>query len=148
MSVTDLDLAARANAVIPGGSTVAALLPAGQEFVVERARGAYVYTTDGRELVDFVCGGGPLVLGHAHPAIADALSRAATLGTHHYVLHRRTVELAERICRHVESAEMVRFTGSGTEATAHALRLARAVTGRRGIVKFDGAYHGHHDLGV
>src|SRR4029079_10521581 len=53
-----------------------------------------------------------------------------------------------RICRHVPSADMVRFTGSGSEATAHALRLARAVTGRRGIVKFDGAYHGHHDLGV
>ena len=93
-------------------------------------------------------GGGPLVLGHAHPAIGAALQRAAADGTHHYVLHRRTVELAERICRHVESAEAVRFTASGTEATMHALRLARAVTGRRGIVKFDGAYHGHHDLGV
>jgi glutamate-1-semialdehyde 2,1-aminomutase len=145
---TDLDLVARAKAVIPGGSTVAAMLPEGQEFVVERASGAYIHTTDGRTLVDFVCGGGPLVLGHAHPAIADALSRAAAAGTHHYVLNRRTIELAERICRHVESAEMVRFTGSGSEATAHALRLARAVTGRRGIVKFDGAYHGHHDLGV
>lgn len=144
----ELDLVARAQAVIPGGSSVAAILPKGLEFVVERAAGATITTTDGRRLVDFVLGGGPLVLGHAHPAIASALRRAAADGTHHYVLHRRTIELAERICRHVESAEAVRFTASGTEATLHALRLARAVTGRRGIVKFDGAYHGHHDLGV
>jgi glutamate-1-semialdehyde 2,1-aminomutase len=143
-----LDLVARAKAVIPGGSSVAAILPEGQEFVVERGEGATLITTDGRRLVDFVLGGGPLVLGHAHPAIGRALARAAADGTHHYVLHRRTVELAERICRHVASAEAVRFTGSGTEATMHALRLARAATGRRGIVKFDGAYHGHHDLGV
>jgi glutamate-1-semialdehyde 2,1-aminomutase len=143
-----LDLVARAKAVIPGGSTVQAVLPEGLEFIVERAEGATLITTDGRRLVDFVLGGGPLVLGHAHPAIAEALGRAAANGTHHYVLTRRTVELAERICRHVESAEAVRFTASGTEATMHALRLARAVTGRRGIVKFEGAYHGHHDLGT
>jgi glutamate-1-semialdehyde 2,1-aminomutase len=149
MSVTEgLDLVARAKAVIPGGSTVAATLPEGLEFIVERGEGATLITTDGRRLVDFVLGGGPLVLGHAHPAIGAALQRAAADGTHHYVLNRRTVELAERICRHVESADAVRFTASGTEATMHALRLARAVTGRRGIVKFDGAYHGHHDLGV
>jgi glutamate-1-semialdehyde 2,1-aminomutase len=144
----DHDLVARAHAVIPGGSSVAAVLPAGREFIVERGEGAALFTTDGRRLTDYVLGGGPLVLGHAHPAIAGALRSAAADGTHHYVLHRRTVELAERICRHVESAESVRFTASGSEATLHALRLARAVTGRRGIVKFDGAYHGHHDLGV
>jgi len=149
MSVTErLDLVARAKAVIPGGSSVAAILPEGREFVVERGEGATLVTTDGRRLVDFVLGGGPLVLGHAHPAIRDALTRAGEDGTHHYVLHRRTIELAERICRHVESAEAVRFTASGSEATMHALRLARAVTGRSGILKFDGAYHGHHDLGV
>jgi glutamate-1-semialdehyde 2,1-aminomutase len=149
MTVADgLDLVARAKAVIPGGSSVAAILPEGLEFVVERAEGATITTTDGRQLTDFVCGGGPLVLGHAHPAIAGALQRAAADGTHHYVLHRRAIELAERICRHVESAEAVRFTASGTEAAMHAIRLARAVTGRRGIVKFDGAYHGHSDLGV
>ena len=149
MAVADeLDLVARAKAVIPGGSSVAAVLPEGLEFVVERAEGATITTTDGRLLADFVCGGGALVLGHAHPAIGAALNRAFASGTHHYVLHRRTIELAERICRLVESAEAVRFTASGSEATMHALRLARAVTGRRGIVKFDGAYHGHHDLGV
>jgi glutamate-1-semialdehyde 2,1-aminomutase len=144
----DPDLVARAKAVIPGGSCVAAILPEGLEFVVERAQGATITTTDGHQLVDFVCGGGPLVLGHAHPAIAGALQRAAADGTHHYVLHRRTIELAERICHHVESAEAVRFTASGSEAVMHAIRLARAATGRRGIVKFDGAYHGHSDLGV
>jgi glutamate-1-semialdehyde 2,1-aminomutase len=149
MAVADeLDLVARAKAVIPGGSSVAAILPEGLEFVVERAEGATITTTDGRLLADFVCGGGALVLGHAHPSIGAALNRAVASGTHHYVLHRRTIELAERICELVESAEAVRFAASGSEATMHALRLARAVTGRRGIVKFDGAYHGHHDLGV
>ena len=68
-------------------------------------------------------------------------------GGHHFAPHRRAIELAERICALVPSAEMVRFTASGSEATFHALRLARAVTGRPGIVKFDGGYHGHHDLG-
>lgn len=93
-------------------------------------------------------GGGPLVLGHADPRLQAVVERSAALGGHHYALHRRTVELAERIVGYVPSAEMVRFTGSGSEATFHALRLARAVTGRAGIVKFDGAYHGHHDLAV
>jgi glutamate-1-semialdehyde 2,1-aminomutase len=138
----------RAARVIPGGTTNSARHPRGLEFLVERGEGAHLFDVDGRRYLDFVLGGGPLVLGHADPRLQAAARHAGALGGHHYALHRRTVELAERIVGYVPSAEMVRFTASGTEATLHALRLARAVTGRAGIVKFDGAYHGHHDLAV
>ncbi|HTF59170.1 MAG TPA: aminotransferase class III-fold pyridoxal phosphate-dependent enzyme [Actinomycetes bacterium] len=147
-SAAHAELVARADAVLPGGTTNSARHPAGLEFLVERGAGAELFDVDGRRYLDFVLGGGPLVLGHADPRLLAVLQRAAALGGHHYALHRRTVELAERIAGYVPSAEMVRFTGSGSEATFHALRLARAATGRAGIVKFDGAYHGHHDLGV
>lgn len=147
-SAFQAELVARARAVIPGGTTNSASLPAGLEFLVERGEGAHLIDVDGRRYLDFVLGGGPLVLGHADPRLRAVVERSAALGGHHYALHRRTVELAERIAGYVPSAEMVRFTGSGSEATFHALRLARAVTGRAGIVKFDGAYHGHHDLAV
>lgn len=140
-------LLARAARVLPGAATLqAATLPAGEGFVAERGSGAYLHTTDGRRLTDFVLGGGPLVLGHAPSAILAAIASSSALGTQHFVVHRRTVELAERICEHVPSAQAVRFCGSGSEATFHALRLARAATGRSGILKFDGGYHGHHDL--
>jgi glutamate-1-semialdehyde 2,1-aminomutase len=79
--------------------------------------------------------------------IGEAVARAMAAGGHHFAPHRRAIELAERITALVPSAEMVRFTASGSEATFHALRLARVATGRAGIVKFDGGYHGHHDLG-
>jgi glutamate-1-semialdehyde 2,1-aminomutase len=142
------ELVARAARVIPGGTTNSARHPPGLEFLVERGEGAHLVDVDGRRYLDFVLGGGPLVLGHADPRLQAVVQRATALGGHHYALHRRAVELAERIVRHVPSAEMVRFTASGSEATFHALRLARAVTSRTGIVKFDGAYHGHHDLAV
>jgi glutamate-1-semialdehyde 2,1-aminomutase len=134
-SAAHADLVARAAAVLPGGTTNSARHPAGMEFLVERGAGAELFDVDGRRYLDFVLGGGPLVLGHADPRLLTVLQRAAALGGHHYAPHRRTVELAER-------------TASGSEATFHALRLARTATGRAGIVKFDGAYHGHHDLGV
>jgi glutamate-1-semialdehyde 2,1-aminomutase len=147
-TLEEQDLLTRARRVIPGATTNVATLPPGQEFLVERGEGPWLHTTDGNRLLDLVLGGGPLVLGHAHPRILAALERAGRLGTQHYAVHRRTVELAERIVDALPSADMVRFTASGSEATLHALRLARAATGRRGIVKFDGGYHGHHDLAV
>jgi glutamate-1-semialdehyde 2,1-aminomutase len=136
----------RARAVVPGGTTNSASMPADLQFIVERGEGAELIDVDGRRIVDFVLGGGPVVLGHAHPRILEAVERAIRDGGHHFALHRRTLELAERICHLVPSAEMVRFTGTGSEATFHGLRLARAVTGRQGYLKFDGGYHGHHDL--
>ena len=142
------DLVRRAQKLLPGGTTTSVVPPKGLEFIVDRGAGAYLYDVDGRRYLDFFLGAGPLVLGHAHPRIVATLRDNAHKGTHHFGLHKRTVELAERLVKYVPSAEMVRFTSSGSEATFHAMRLARAVTGRAGIIKFDGAYHGHHDLAV
>lgn len=141
-------LVRRAHELIPGGTTNSIVPPAGMEFIVERGEGVHLYDVDGRRFLDFLTGGGPLILGHAHPRLVEALKRSVELGTHHFELHRRTVELAERVISYVPSAEAIRFTSSGSEATFHAMRLARAATGRRGILKLDGGYHGHHDLAV
>ena len=132
--------------MIPGATTNSLHLADEVAFVAERGEGAELIDVGGRRILDTALGGGALVLGHAHPAIRAAVIEAVADGGHHYVLHRRAIELAERIVDLVPSAEMVRFAASGSEATMHALRLARAITGRAGIVKFDGAYHGHHDL--
>jgi len=139
-------LVERARRLLPGGTTNSIVPPDGLEFLIERGEGAYLFDSDGRRFIDFFLGAGPLVLGHAHPRLVDTIIRQAALGTHHFGLTRSAVDLAERLVRYIPSAEMVRFTGSGSEATFHALRLARAVTGRQAIIKFDGAWHGHHDL--
>lgn len=138
----------QANALIPGGSTNSLLPPRGLEFLIDRGEGAYVFDMDGRRYLDFMLGAGPLILGHAHPRIVETISRQATRGTQFFGLSGRAVDLAQRVVDYVPSAEMVRYTSSGTEATFHALRLARAVTGRQAIIKFDGAWHGHHDQAV
>src|SRR5690242_1994385 len=91
------DLVARAHQLIPGGTTNSIVPPAGLEFIVERGEGAYLYDVDGRRFLDFLTGGGPLILGHAHPRLVQALKRSVENGTHHFELHRRTVELAERV---------------------------------------------------
>lgn len=147
-SAEQIELVKRAQRVFPGGTTTSVVPPKGFEFIVGHGEGAYLYDVDGRRYLDFFLGAGPLILGHAHPRMVDTIRRSADKGTHHFGLHKRTVELAERLVKYVPCAEMVRFTASGSEATFHALRLARAVTGRPGIIKFDGAYHGHHDLAV
>ena len=139
-------LVERSQSLIPGGTTCAIVPPEGLEFIIERGEGAYVHDVDGRRFLDFLLGGGPLLLGHGNPRLISAIVEQAGRGTHHMGLTRRAVELVERFVRYVPCAEMARFTSSGSEATFHALRLARAVTGRQGIIKFDGAYHGHHDL--
>lgn len=146
-SETQTALVERARQVFPAGVTNTGTMPRGLQVIVERGEGAELIDVDGRRVLDFVLGGGPLVLGHAHPRIGEAVTTAIRDGGHHFALHRRTLELAERLCDLVPSAEMVRFSGTGSEATFHALRLARAVTGRQTIIKFDGGYHGHHDLG-
>lgn len=147
-SAAQAALVQRAHALIPGGTTNAVVPPADLQFVVARGEGPHLYDVDGRPFLDFLLGGGSLILGHAHPRIVERLRASLELGTHHLELHRRTIELAERLVQYVPCAEMVRFSSTGSEATFHTLRLARAVTGRRGIIKFDGAYHGHHDLAV
>ena len=112
---------------------------------VERGEGAELVDVDGNRYVDWVMSWGPLIAGHAHPDVIAAVTEAAARGTSYGAPTPGEVELAGEVTRRVPSAEMVRMTSSGTEAAMSALRLARAATGRDGVVKFAGAYHGHVD---
>ena len=138
----------RARQVLPGGvdSPVRAYRAVGGDPVVlARGAGAKVWDVDGNEYIDYVGSFGPLILGHAHPAVVEAIREAAPLGTSFGAPTEAEAILAELVVAAVPSVEMVRFVNSGTEATMTALRLARAVTGRDLILKFDGGYHGHAD---
>jgi glutamate-1-semialdehyde 2,1-aminomutase len=138
----------RASAVTPGGvnSPVRAFRAVGgtPRFMVS-GRGPYVTDADGREYVDLVCSWGPMILGHAHPALVDAIRDAAGRGTSFGTPSPGEVDLAEEIVRRVDPVEQVRLVSSGTEATMSAIRLARGFTGRSKVVKFAGCYHGHVD---
>ncbi len=138
----------RARALMPGGvsSPVRAFRAVGGEppFVVSGS-GARVRDTEGREYLDLICSWGPLIAGHAHPAVVAAIVEQARRGTTFGMPTPGEVELAERVTRAMPVVEMVRFVSSGTEATMSALRLARAATRRDAILKFAGCYHGHAD---
>jgi glutamate-1-semialdehyde 2,1-aminomutase len=112
---------------------------------MERGEGSYIFDADGNSYVDYVMSYGPLVLGHAHPEVVEAIERTARKGTTFGAPTELEVELAELVCEAVPSMEVVRMTNSGTEATMSAIRLARGFTGREKILKFDGNYHGHGD---
>jgi glutamate-1-semialdehyde 2,1-aminomutase len=113
---------------------------------IARGQGAYLWDVDGNRYIDYVLSWGPLALGHAHPAVVEALSAAITRGTSYGAPTEVENQLAELVIATVPSIEMIRFVNSGTEATMSALRLARAYTGRDKIIKFAGCYHGHADL--
>ena len=142
------DLFARAQRVTPGGvnSPVRAFGAVGgtPRFMV-RGKGPLVYDADGNEYVDLVCSWGPMILGHAHPAVVEAVTRAAASGLSFGAPTPGEVELAALLCTRIEPVEQVRLVSSGTEATMTAVRLARGVTGRAKVVKFAGCYHGHVD---
>ncbi|HFQ88787.1 MAG TPA: glutamate-1-semialdehyde-2,1-aminomutase [Desulfobulbus sp.] len=141
-------LFSQARTVIPGGvnSPVRACRSVGCDpLFVRKARGCMVVDVDGNEFIDFVCSWGPMILGHAHPEVIDAICRTAADGTSFGAPTPLEVELAELVCDSVPSLEKVRFVNSGTEATMSAIRLARGHTGRNVVVKFDGCYHGHAD---
>jgi len=133
---------------MPGGvnSPVRAFRAVGGEPIfIEKGDGATLVDVDGNRYIDYVGSWGPLILGHAHPAVIAAISHAAAKGTSFGAPHAAEVELAELICKFVPSVEKVRLVSSGTEATAAAVRLARGVTGRDSILKFEGCYHGAAD---
>lgn len=139
---------ARAQAVIPGGvnSPVRAFKSVGREPVfIERGAGPRIWDIDGNSYVDYVGSWGPLIAGHAHPEVVAAIKSAAERGTSYGAPTEIESELAEEVLKAYPSMEMVRMVNSGTEATMSALRLARGVTGRSKIVKFEGCYHGHAD---
>ena len=112
---------------------------------VERAEGAELTDVDGNTYVDYVCSWGPLIHGHAHPAVVEAVREAAGRGTSYGAPTPGEVELAELVAHRMPAVDMLRMTSSGTEAAMSAIRLARAATGRETLVKFAGAYHGHVD---
>ncbi len=138
----------RAQRVIPGGvnSPVRAFRAVGgTPRFIERAEGAYLFDADSRRYIDYVGSWGPMILGHGHPAVVDAVQRAVRDGLSFGAPTEREVELAEAIVEVVPSLEQVRLVSSGTEATMSAIRLARGATGRDGMIKFEGCYHGHAD---
>jgi glutamate-1-semialdehyde 2,1-aminomutase len=140
---------ARAAGLLPGGvnSPVRAMRAIGREhpIFVERGEGAELIDVDGHRYIDWVCSWGPLILGHAHPAVVEAVREAASRGTSYGAPTEGEVELAAEVADRFRSVDMLRMVSSGTEAAMSALRLARAVTGRDRVVKFAGAYHGHVD---
>jgi glutamate-1-semialdehyde 2,1-aminomutase len=150
-SLTDTrsaELYRRALQVIPGGvnSPVRAMRAIGRDpLFVARGVGAELIDVDGNRYLDYVCSWGPLIHGHAHPAILAAIDRAAAQGTSFGAPTAGEVELAVEVTRRMASVEQLRMTSSGTEAAMTAIRLARAATGRERVLKFAGAYHGHVD---
>ncbi|MFZ5626154.1 MAG: glutamate-1-semialdehyde 2,1-aminomutase [Bacillota bacterium] len=143
-----LQLFAEAQQYIPGGvnSPVRAFKAVGgQPVFFVRGQGSKIYDVDGNEYIDYVGSWGPLILGHCHPAVTEALHKWVDLGTSFGAPTELETRLARMVIERVPSVEMVRMVNSGTEATMSALRLARAYTGRNKIVKFEGCYHGHAD---
>jgi glutamate-1-semialdehyde 2,1-aminomutase len=142
------DLFARAQQTIPGGvnSPVRAFRAVGgtPRFIASSA-GAYITDADGRRYVDYVGSWGPMILGHQHPKVIEALERQLRIGVSYGAPTELECEMAELLCARVPALEMVRLCSSGTEATMSALRLARGATGRDFILKFEGCYHGHGD---
>jgi len=138
----------KAQRFIPGGvnSPVRAFKAVGGEpLFIERGSGANIWDADGNKFIDYVGSWGPLILGHAHPLVIEAITKAASLGSTFGAPTRGEIDIAEMIVDAVPSIDMVRLVSSGTEAVMSAIRVARGYTGRNKIVKFEGGYHGHAD---
>ena len=144
-----IELFQQAQQLLPGGvdSPVRAFKAVGgQPLFIERGEGPYVYDVDGNRYIDYVLSWGPLITGHAHPKVVEAVQQAALKGTSYGAPSPLEIELAQRVMDFMLNIEMLRFVNSGTEATMSALRLARAYTKRDKIIKFEGCYHGHADM--
>src|SRR6201993_2098546 len=142
------EISAEAEKVLVGGvnSPVRAFRSVGGDpLIIERGEGQYLYDADGNQLLDYVCSWGAILLGHANPAISAAIAEQAKRGTSFGVTTGLELELATLITRAIPFIEKIRFVSSGTEATMSAVRLARGVTKRDFILKFEGCYHGHAD---
>ncbi len=138
----------QATTLIPGGvnSPVRACRSVGTDpLFIDKADGAYIYDADGNRFIDYIGSWGPMILGHRHPAVLAAIEGVLARGTSFGAPTDLEIELARLVCAAVESIEVVRMVNSGTEATMSAIRLARGVTGRDLVIKFDGCYHGHAD---
>jgi glutamate-1-semialdehyde 2,1-aminomutase len=150
MNITkSIALFQEAQKLLPGGvdSPVRAFRAVGgQPLFIDCGEGPYLFDVDGNRYIDYVLSWGPLITGHAHPKVIQAIQNAAIKGTSYGAPSPLEIDLAKRVMDFMPSIEMIRFVNSGTEATMSALRLARAYTKRDKIIKFDGCYHGHADL--
>jgi glutamate-1-semialdehyde 2,1-aminomutase len=141
-----MDLQRKAEKYMPGGTLGIVNLPERIRPVMVRGSGSRVWDSAGKEYIDYVLGSGPLLVGHAHPAVVEAVQKQAALSSTFYLLNEPAILLAEQIVEAVPCGETVKFQLGGSDATFGALRLSRAATGRRKIVKFEGAFHGWHDI--
>ena len=135
----------KADRYLVGGCLGSFRMPDEVATVIARGEGSKVFDVEGREYIDYILGSGPMILGHAHPAVVDAVQQQAALGSTYYLPSAPTIKLAERVVEGAPCGERIRFVSSGTEATFAALRMARAHTGRDKILKFEGGWHGGHD---
>src|SRR5499427_2742967 len=140
-----LDLATQR---LPGGVLGSSRFPDNLAFIVKGGRGSKIWDVSGREYIDYLLGSGPMILGHAHPAVVAAVREQLENGTTYFMVNEPIIMLADELCRAVPCAEQVRFTSTGTEATFFALRAARAWRKREKIMKFEGGYHGSHDYAL
>lgn len=142
------DLLERAGRYLAGGGLGLFVLPPEVNLVIAEGHGSHVTDIAGRDFIDYHLGSGPALLGHAHPEIVDAVQRQVVKGSTYYFLNEPVIRLAERMVQAIPCADQVHFTGSGTEATFFALRLARGATGRSKVLKFEGGWHGMHDYAL
>jgi glutamate-1-semialdehyde 2,1-aminomutase len=147
-SAEETKLLERARRHLPGGVLGTSRYADDVGFVVKHGKGSKIYDVSGREYIDYVMASGPMVLGHAHPAVVAAVREQLEGGTTYFMVTEPIIELAEEICRAMPCAEQVRFTSTGSEATFFALRVARTARQRDKILKFEGGYHGSHDYSM
>lgn len=145
---TTVDLLEKARRVFPGGVLGSYGMPKEVETVISHGEGSRVYDTDGKSYIDYILGSGPMIVGHAHPRVVEAVQAQVARSTQFYTLTEAAITLGERLVDAIPCAEQVKLTSSGAEATFYAMRVARAATGRDKVLKFKGAYHGHHDYAM
>jgi len=142
------DLLDRAGRYLAGGGLGLFVLPDEVNLVIAEGHGSHITDVSGRDFIDYHLGSGPALLGHAHPAVVEAVQRQLPKGSTYYFLNEPVIKLAEKMVEACPCADQVHFTGSGTEATFFALRMARAATGRDRVLKFEGGWHGMNDYGL
>jgi glutamate-1-semialdehyde 2,1-aminomutase len=142
------DLLGRAGRCLAGGGFGLFVLPAEVDLVIAEGHGSHVTDASGRDFIDYHLGSGPVLLGHAHPEIVEAVQRQVAKGSTYYFLNEPAIHLAERMVGAIPCANQIHFTGSGTDATFFALRVARAATGRQKVLKFEGGWHGMNDYAL
>jgi glutamate-1-semialdehyde 2,1-aminomutase len=142
------ELTARAEEVMPGACLGLFHLPRERTIVIDRGHGPYLWDVEGNQYIDYVLGSGPMIIGHTHPAVVEAVQRQAAKGSTFYTLNEPIIELSRTIVGGVPCGEAIKYVSTGTEATFHAIRLARAFTGKSNVLKFEGGYHGAHDYAL